>query len=61
VRALVGFNAGVELGQALVVAAILPLLLYIRRRSIAPQFVRFASAPVATIGAYWLIERVFFG
>ena len=61
VRALVGFNSGVEIGQALVVAAILPLLLYIRRQSIAPQFVRFASAPVATIGAYWLIERVFFG
>jgi hydrogenase/urease accessory protein HupE len=61
VRALVGFNLGVELGQALAIAVALPVLFYVASLTRASLMVRSASAAVAAIGAYWFIERVFFG
>lgn len=58
--ALVSFNLGVEVGQAAVVALLLPLLLRLRR---GPWFdarvVPVASVCVALAGLYWLVERVF--
>ncbi|MCH2169627.1 HupE/UreJ family protein [Myxococcota bacterium] len=54
---LLGFNAGVELGQLLVVAALIPLLgLAWRRFSYAPISAALSFALVAT-GSFWLIER----
>jgi hypothetical protein len=61
VRALVGFNLGVELGQALAIAVGLPVLFYVGSLARAPLMVRSASLVVAAIGAYWFVERVFFG
>ncbi|GDX79777.1 membrane protein [Deltaproteobacteria bacterium] len=59
VAALVSFNGGVELGQAAIVALILPLLLLLRR---APWWERRAvpllSAGVALAGLVWFVERV---
>jgi hydrogenase/urease accessory protein HupE len=57
--ALVSFNAGVELGQAAVVAVALPLLLQLRRvpgweRRVAPAL----SVLVAAAGVFWFVERV---
>lgn len=56
--ALLCFNGGVELGQAAVAAAALPLLLWLRRwpgwdRKGVPA----ASIAVALAGLYWLVER----
>jgi hypothetical protein len=59
---LLAFNAGVELGQLLVVAVALPLLTLIcgavggdrYRRWVMPV----ASATLAVLGLVWLIERV---
>ena len=59
--ALLGFNLGVEAGQALVVALLLPLLLWIRGSVWEPRVVRAASLAVAAVGCTWLIERLFFG
>jgi hydrogenase/urease accessory protein HupE len=57
---LFAFNAGVEIGQACIVAAVAPLLFAMHRRS--PEFgvrvVRFGSALVSLAGIYWLIERL---
>ncbi len=61
VRALVGFNLGVELGQAAAIAVALPVLLYVGSLARASLMARSASAAVAAIGAYWFVERVFFG
>ena len=61
VHALVGFNVGVELGQAAAIAVALPVLLYIGSLARAPVMIRSASAAVAAIGTYWFLERVFFG
>jgi hydrogenase/urease accessory protein HupE len=60
-RALVGFNSGVELGQAVAVGVALPALLYVGTLKRAAVVVRAASSAVALIGAYWFVERVFFG
>jgi hydrogenase/urease accessory protein HupE len=54
--ALGGFNSGVELGQLVVLAALLPLVRLVRAR---PAFARLAipavSAAVAVSGAVWLV------
>lgn len=59
--ALVSFNLGVEAGQLLVICAVLALLGLLRQ--LRPQdeahAIRFASYPVGTVGAYWLIDRLF--
>jgi hydrogenase/urease accessory protein HupE len=59
--ALLGFNLGVEAGQALVVALLLPLLLWMRGSSWEPRTVQAASLAVAAVGCAWLIERLFLG
>jgi hydrogenase/urease accessory protein HupE len=58
--ALLGFNLGVETGQAIVVALLLPVLAWSRGKSWEPQLVRTASLAVAVAGLAWLVERVFF-
>jgi hypothetical protein len=62
VGALLGFNLGVELGQAALVLPIAPLVGLARRR---PQFVRLGvpALSLATLaaGAYWFVGRAFAG
>ena len=54
---LLGFNAGVELGQLLVVAALIPLRsLAWRRLTYAPVSVALSIA-IFVIGSFWLVER----
>lgn len=57
-RALAGFNLGVEAGQLLFVAAVYPLLRLICRGMSARPFTRFASIGLAALGMVWLLERV---
>lgn len=56
--ALLGFNLGVEAGQALVVALLLPLLLWMRDSAWEPRTVQAASLAVAAVGCAWLIQRL---
>ena len=56
--ALFAFNLGVELGQLVVVAAVLPLLLALRRsRHYRLVMVDLPSLLIAWIAAVWLFER----
>ena len=57
--ALLGFNLGVEAGQALVVVLLLPLLLWMRGKPWEPRVVRAASLGVAAVGLAWLVARLF--
>lgn len=58
---LFSFNLGVELGQCLVAALVLPVVATLRRH---PAFARRAvpavSALVALAGTYWFFARLFF-
>lgn len=56
---LVAFNLGIEIGQLLVVAALLPLFFWLRET----RFYRYLLLPgsalgIGTLGSIWLIERI---
>jgi hydrogenase/urease accessory protein HupE len=57
--ALLTFNLGVETGQAAVIMALLPFLVWLKHRQWEPRIVRVASMALAAAGVVWLIERVF--
>lgn len=52
---------GVEIGQLLFVAVFLPPLIWLTRARGARLAPRIASLTVATIGTYWLVDRIFVG
>jgi hypothetical protein len=58
--ALLGFNVGVEVGQLLVVAAVLPILALIRRKPALYKHIVVTGGSVAigSMGVYWLVERL---
>jgi len=57
---LLGFNAGVELGQLLVIAAAWPALKLLERRAPLRQWAGdLASACVCALGTYWFVLRSF--
>lgn len=56
---LVAFNLGVEVGQILVAAVVLPIFFFIRKHpAINARWVPISSAVVVALGAWWLIERI---
>jgi hypothetical protein len=57
-RALLGFNLGVELAQAVVVVAVAPLLAWLARRARGTQIERALSLVIAAMGAIWLVQRL---
>jgi len=57
IGALLGFNVGVELGQAAIVVTLLPLL-YLLRNTLAYRALLFAgSGAVAVIASFWTYQR----
>ena len=56
---LLGFNQGVEVGQGLVVAACLPLLLLLRRTRWESRAVSSCSLAILLVGLVLFIERAF--
>jgi hypothetical protein len=56
--ALASFNVGIELGQALIVLALFPALLLIRRRRWSPVAHAGAAACAASLGLVWFFERL---
>ena len=59
---LFSFNLGVEIGQALIVLAVVPLLEAIRRRNhvLAGRIVKAGSVCVILAGGYWFLQRLLF-
>lgn len=57
-RALLGFNLGVEAGQALVILALLPALHGLARQRAANTIVQTLSLAVAALGVFWLVQRL---
>ncbi|MBN1210146.1 MAG: HupE/UreJ family protein [Myxococcaceae bacterium] len=59
VSGLLGFNLGVELGQALIVTALLPIMRLIQRRRVVHRWtVRVLSTVILCAGAGWWVERL---
>ena len=60
VVSLFGFNAGVEIGQVLVVAVALPILLGLRNTRWERRVIWSASLAILVVGAVLFVERAFF-
>lgn len=56
---LFGFNLGVELGQVVIIAAIFPVLYYMRKLKLYPKFMFWLSILLIVVSLYWLVERAF--
>ena len=59
VAALLGFNLGVELGQAAIVAVFLPLAFALRRTRLYRVFLVVASLAMAGLALHWAFQRAF--
>jgi hypothetical protein len=60
IGALLGFNVGVEIGQAAIVLLLVPVL-FVMRRTLAYRVLLYAgSAAVAVLAAFWSYQRFFF-
>jgi HupE / UreJ protein len=59
--ALVGFNLGVEAGQLLIVAVLLPLLIWLQRFPWEPRLAKVSSSAIMAAGLALLAERAFIG
>lgn len=57
VASLLGFNVGIEVGQALLALVAVPLLLLVRRLRHADAVLRGATVLVALLGTVWFVER----
>ena len=57
IGALLGFNLGVELGQAAIVLALVPVLFWIRRTLAYQALLWAGSATVAIIALLWSYQR----
>ena len=58
ISSLLTFNLGVELGQALIIALLFPLLLLMRRRAWSGVAHVGVTAAIAAIGLVWFFERM---
>jgi hypothetical protein len=58
VRALVGFNVGVELGQIAFVVVVMPPLVWASRPGRLPRLPQILSVLVAAAGTVWLVQRL---
>lgn len=54
---LLFFNAGVEIGQIIIISLVFPLLVFLRRYRTYPRIVYASSAAVIVMGLIWLIQR----
>jgi hypothetical protein len=55
--ALVGFNLGVEAGQALVIGVLLPLIIWLQRFPWEPRLTKVSSIAIMAVGLVLLAER----
>lgn len=59
VASLFAFNAGVEIGQIVIVSLLLPVIWLFLRTRYKLLFIRAASAVIFLFGATWFLERAF--
>jgi hypothetical protein len=59
VKALFGYNLGVELGQIAIVLVVTPMILLLQRRPVPHRLVvRALAASIFVAGMYWFAERI---
>jgi hypothetical protein len=56
---LLGFNVGVEIGQAFIIMLLFPALFLLRRTALYSWVLRIGSIVLAAIASVWALERIF--
>ena len=59
VLSLLGFNLGVEIGQAFIILLLFPALFLLRRTSVYIPALRIGSIALAGVATIWALERIF--
>ena len=59
VLSLLGFNVGVEIGQAVIILLLFPALFLLRRTRIYVPALKIGSIVLAIVATIWAIERIF--
>jgi hypothetical protein len=59
--ALLGFNLGVEAGQALIVGVLLPFIIWMQKFPWEPQAMKASSTAIMAVGIVLLTERALIG
>jgi hypothetical protein len=59
VASLLAFNIGVEMGQIVIVAIMLPVVLLAARQGFQPRLIQVASGIILLFGVGWFVERLF--
>ncbi|MFN7140454.1 MAG: HupE/UreJ family protein, partial [Limisphaerales bacterium] len=58
---LLSFNLGVEVGQIMIAAVVLPILLQVKKvPQFEPKWVPATSILIILLGGYWFVDRVWF-
>jgi hydrogenase/urease accessory protein HupE len=60
VSSLFAFNIGIEIGQLIIVAVALPLILLARKKSWYPRVIQGIAIVIGALGIFWAIQRAFF-
>ncbi len=60
VSSLFAFNVGIEIGQLIILAVVLPPIFYYRHRPWYPTAVKVVAGIISAIAIFWIIQRVFF-
>ncbi len=60
VSSLLGFNIGIEVGQIIIIAFVLPFIFAYRKKSWYPLCIKFIAVAISILALFWFIERVFF-
>ena len=57
---VLGFNVGVELGQIAIVAAVFPMIFWLRKnRFYTPVILKGGTIALCVVASYWFVERAF--
>lgn len=57
---LISFNLGIEFIQLCLVLVLLPILIFIQKKSFFRPTIHVGSYAITALGGFWLIERLFF-
>ena len=58
VSSLFAFNVGIEIGQLIIICAILPFIFYFRKRNWYPMAIKIIAICISIIALIWFIQRL---
>ena len=59
ISSLLAFNIGIEIGQLIVLAVVLPPIFYFRDRLWYPKLVKVVAVLISILALFWVVQRVF--